>query len=282
MDEHRGNDDSADWQGMYYMSGAAPATPNTPQTFDIIDTWPHRFEALEELEEEAALGPNVETLGELLGDVDVLGLFGGLRRALTSPLRAVARLNPLRRGGGGGGGGGGGEGEAEGGDDKPAGEGESDMTQGLESALRGALDRKRGAHLQDFAGFSLRNLVSKGGGVARGPAGKLLVSTVPGGASAMQAHAIANKALKTGALKPAHLKAAGALAKRGRAGDDHALVKIAAIKQKAAKGDPHAAKALDTIKLAHCIQTGQKCAPSSGGKVRRLHSAGLATIHPRR
>lgn len=122
------------------------------------------------------------------------------------------------------------------------------------------------------------------------PLGKLLVSATPGGVTAMAAHSIATKALKNGNLKPAHLKKAGQLAKAGRAGDPKALTKIAAIKARAAKGDPAAEKALDTVKIAQCLQTGKYCGPTAGrggglpGALRRLRHMGEATIHwgPRR
>lgn len=112
-------------------------------------------------------------------------------------------------------------------------------------------------------------------------AGKLLVSTVPGGATAIQAHDIAAKALKNGTLSPEHLKKAGALAKAGRRGDKKALGKIAAIKHAAGKGNAHAEVALDRIKLAHSIQTGTRspAGPAGGNAISRTFKAGLATIN---
>ncbi len=113
------------------------------------------------------------------------------------------------------------------------------------------------------------------------PAGKLLVSATPGGTTALQAHAIANKALKSGALKPQHLKKAAALTKAGRKGDDKALVKIASIKAAANRGDPHAMVALDRIKLAHCLQTGKPCR-GGGGALSQSYSVGLRVLASRR
>jgi hypothetical protein len=125
------------------------------------------------------------------------------------------------------------------------------------------------------AGFSLSHLFHRAK-----PAGKLLVSATPGGTTALQAHAIATKALKSGALKPDHLKKAGALTKAGRKGDDKALVKIAGIKAAAAKGNPHAAVALDRLKLANCLQTGGHCKPGTpaGGALSQSYSQGLAAL----
>lgn len=125
------------------------------------------------------------------------------------------------------------------------------------------------------AGFSLSHLFHRAK-----PAGKLLVSATPGGTTALQAHSIATKALKSGALKPDHLKKAGALTKAGRKGDDKALVKIAGIKAKAAKGDPNAIVALDRLKLANCLQTGGHCrpGPSAGGRLSQSYSQGLAAL----
>jgi hypothetical protein len=121
------------------------------------------------------------------------------------------------------------------------------------------------------------------------PMGKLLVSATPGGVSALAAKQIAAKALKNGNLKPGHLKKAGELTKAGRKGDPKALTKIAAIKAKAGRGDPAAEKALDTIKIAQCVQTGRYCGPTTRGgglpgALRRLRRVGEATIHwgPRR
>jgi hypothetical protein len=148
-------------------------------------------------------------------------------------------------------------------------------------------DATQGGHmLQSPTGQLVYDLPgSTGWGLSslfRSPATKLLVSNVPGGTSALAAHDIASKALKSGALKPEHLKKAGDLAKRGRAGDQTALVQIAAIKQKAGRGDRNAEVALDRIKLAHCIQTGQRCTPTrGGGRFRATYGAGLETMHRR-
>ncbi len=129
------------------------------------------------------------------------------------------------------------------------------------------------------AGFSLSS-VTKYLRHAK-PAGKLLVSATPGGTTALAAHGIASKALKSGALKPDHLKKASALTKAGSKGDDKALVKIAAIKAAAAKGDPHAAVALDRLKLAHALNTGKPVA-GSRGKISQSYSQGLAALRTRR
>lgn len=125
-------------------------------------------------------------------------------------------------------------------------------------------------------GFSLRNLFHRAK-----PAGKLIVSATPGGTTALQAHALATKALKSGALKPDHLKKAAALTKAGRKGDDKALVKIANIKAQANKGNPHAAVALDRLKLANCLQTGAAC-KGSGGQLSQSYSDGLRILASRR
>ncbi len=125
-------------------------------------------------------------------------------------------------------------------------------------------------------GFSLKNLFHHAK-----PAGKLLVSATPGGTTALQAHAIATKALKSGHLKPQHLKKAAALTKAGRKGDDKALVKIASIKAAANRGDPHAMVALDRIKLAHCLQTGKPCR-GGGGALSQSYSDGLRVLASRR
>lgn len=144
----------------------------------------------------------------------------------------------------------------------------------------------RGAPPPGVTGWGMPSFFRRAGGAAssatRNPAGKLLISAVPGGASALAARDIANKALKTGDLKPQHLKAAGELTRRGRAGDQGALMKIAQIKQKAGRGDRNAEVALDRIKLAHCIQSGKACGPSrGGGTLRRHYAAGADTMVPR-
>jgi len=150
------------------------------------------------------------------------------------------------------------------------------LVQRLRHGRRGPRGNWR-MHGADASGWSLNplNLFHKAK-----PAGKLLVSATPGGTTALQAHAIANKAIKSGALKPEHLKKAAALTKAGRKGDDKALVKIASIKAQAGRGDPHAQVALDRIKLAHCLQTGQVC-KGGGGTLSRNYSDGLAALRRR-
>ncbi len=111
--------------------------------------------------------------------------------------------------------------------------------------------------------------------------GRLLISAVPYGATALQARDLANAALRSGDLRPDHLKAAGELARRGRGGDDEALTKIAIIRAKAGRGDAAAEKALDTIKVAQVIQTGGRTRPGGGyggGGGGHYHRAGLANL----
>jgi hypothetical protein len=116
--------------------------------------------------------------------------------------------------------------------------------------------------------------------------GRLLVSAVPGGVAATQAHDIAKRALRDGSLKPEHLHKASDLVKRGKHGDQAALVKIATIKHHAGRGDPNAAVALDRLKLAHSIHSGQPIRQSHGhgGKLRQHYQAGseLMHLHPHR
>lgn len=109
------------------------------------------------------------------------------------------------------------------------------------------------------------------------PAGELLVSAVPGGVAAKEAHEIATKALKSGALKPAHLKQAGNLARAARSGHKGSLTKIAAIKHKAGKGDPHAEVAMDRLRLADTIQRGGMVHPSTTS-LRHLRNIGIASL----
>lgn len=117
------------------------------------------------------------------------------------------------------------------------------------------------------------------------PAGRLLVSAVPGGVAATQAHDIAKRALRDGSLKPEHLHKASDLVKRGKHGDQAALVKIATIKHHAGRGDPHAGVALDRLKLAHSIHSGQPIHNAGHqGKLRQHYQAGseLMHLHPHR
>jgi hypothetical protein len=108
-------------------------------------------------------------------------------------------------------------------------------------------------------------------------AGELLVSAVPGGVAAKEAHSIAKKALANGTLKPAHLKKAGDLARAARSGHKGSLAKIATIKHKAGKGDPHAEVAMDRLRLADTIQRGGTIRQSTTS-LRHLRQVGLATL----
>ncbi len=95
--------------------------------------------------------------------------------------------------------------------------------------------------------------------------GRLLISAVPYGATALQARDL-------------RLQILGQLA---RAGDDEALTKIAIIRAKAGRGDAAAEKALDTIKVAQVIQTGGRTRPGGGyggGGGGHYHRAGLANL----
>ena len=211
-------------------------------------------------------------------------------------------IRPSRQGGGGAPADGGGE-EAPadgGGEDETSGQGlgmtPTPTTDGMyymsgeEAAtvgkiLRGAPPHKRRHIAQRFV--QQYNI----GGIkdpTKHPMGKLLVSATPGGVTALAAKGIAEKALKNGNLKPAHLKKAGQLTKAGRTGDPAALAKIAAIKRQAATGDPAAEKALDTVKIAQCIQTGRSCGPQRLGLVssltnlRRLGEQNIAWRQARR
>lgn len=109
------------------------------------------------------------------------------------------------------------------------------------------------------------------------PAGELLVSAVPGGVAAKEAHAIASKALKAGTLKPEHLKKAGALTRAARSGHKGSVKKIAQIKQSAGRGDPHAEVALDRLRLADSIQRGGTVEQSTTS-LRHVRNIGLASI----
>jgi hypothetical protein len=109
------------------------------------------------------------------------------------------------------------------------------------------------------------------------PAGELLVSAVPGGVAAKEAHSIASKALKAGTLKPEHLKKAGSLARAARSGHKGSIKKIAQIKQRAGRGDPHAEVALDRLRLADGIQRGGTVEQSTTS-LRHLRNIGLASL----
>lgn len=117
----------------------------------------------------------------------------------------------------------------------------------------------------------MSNLFSK-------PAGKLLISAVPGGATAMQARDIANKALADGSLDPAHLKAAAGITKLARQGHKASIAKIAKLKKAAGGGDPHAEVAMDRLKLADSIQHGG-ASNQTTSTLRNLRNMGLATLH---
>jgi hypothetical protein len=253
---------------MHYMAGQLD---DGPQLLDILSP--------EEMDGERAAAA-------------VEALLGFSLRSLARSVKAAASA-PFRRGGGA---------PAPMPDqqqqtDQPSDDGQAapDSTEGIYmqpghvyELLQGAHGHGRGrGHRRHFhrrtvdpslLGFSLRDHLP---GFLRSDASKkLLISTVPGGATAMQAHAIAKKALKKGDLDPKHLKAAGDLAKRGRAGDTAALTKIAKLKAAAGRGDRNAEIALDRIKLAHCIQTGKGCKPTHGtGTLASLHRAGDAALN---
>jgi hypothetical protein len=113
------------------------------------------------------------------------------------------------------------------------------------------------------------------------PAGELLVSAVPGGVAAAEAHKIATKALKNGTLKPEHLKKAGSLASAARGGHKGSIKKIAQIKSAAGKGNPHAEVALDRLKLADSIQRGGTIQHSGMSSIKHTRNVGLAAIRSR-
>ena len=109
------------------------------------------------------------------------------------------------------------------------------------------------------------------------PAGELLVSAVPGGVAAKEAHDIAKKALANGTLKPAHLKKAGDLARAARSGHKGSIAKIAKLKGMAGKGNPHAEVAMDRLKLADTIQRGGTMTQSTTS-LRHLRNIGLSSL----
>lgn len=111
------------------------------------------------------------------------------------------------------------------------------------------------------------------------PAGELLVSAVPGGATALEAKNIANKALGDGTLKPEHVSMASKLLKLAHLGHGPSVAKIAKLKQSAGRGDPHAEVALDRLKLVESIQGGRKTGPGTTSSLRHLRNVGLATLH---
>jgi hypothetical protein len=249
--------------------------------------------------------------GRATGSLVTLPVRMGVRAVKGAGSGIYHGLRPSRQGGGGGGG----DGASAPDEGAPADGGEgADDSSGLygvgmktfQPATKQGMYYMSGADMADVAG-ALRQLPPRHrrraaqqfvnrwnvAGAARGAdvsgarlpsAGKLLVSATPGGMSALAAKAIAEKALKNGTLKPAHLKKAGALTKAGRAGDPAALQKIGNIKARAGKGDPAAEKALDTIKIAQCVQTGRYCGPTARGgglpgALRRLRHMGEQTIH---
>lgn len=113
---------------------------------------------------------------------------------------------------------------------------------------------------------------------------KLLVSQLPGGAAAVAAHDIAVKAIKNGDLKPEHLHKAHQLVAAGKRGDRGALMKIAGLKKGAGRGNPHAEKALDTVKLAHHLQSGRGAGRHHHHPIawlKNTYQSGLATIRHR-
>lgn len=158
-----------------------------------------------------------------------------------------------------------------------------------EAMCRKLLAPVQAGHLRRQAatmGLSWDGLKKAAGGANRASKdryGRLLISAMPYGATALQARDLANAALRSGDLQPAHLAAAGDLARRGRAGDDDALFKIAVIKNKAGRGDAAAEKAYDTIKVAQVVQTGGRARAGRGGGGGgpgggRYHRAGLANL----
>lgn len=250
-------------------------------------------------------------------DADTMGsIFSHLKHAVASPFRAAANIadtvvstpfniasrivqtpfnianraaNAILPGGGGGGGGGGGAPSMPPPDPSPADappDGGGDPTMSADAsgfAFRGMPiphpHHHRHHHHHAMTGFGLPSWLHN---PFAAPAGKLLISTVPGGATALQAKDIANKALKNGDLKPEHVKAAAALTKAARSGDHTALGKIAKIKKAAGGGDPHAETALDRLKLVDCIQSGRKSQPGKTSTIRHAYNSGLATIPHRR
>jgi hypothetical protein len=129
---------------------------------------------------------------------------------------------------------------------------------------------------------SLASLAKRAYKGATSREGKTLISFLPYGATAVQAHSLATRALKSGDLQPQHLKAAGDLTRAGRSGNDTALVRIAAIKRQADQGDPAARKALDTLRIAHTIQTGQPVRNRSLARQGSAYNQGLAALMTRR
>lgn len=106
---------------------------------------------------------------------------------------------------------------------------------------------------------------------------KLLVSAVPGGVAATEAHAIATKALKDGSLNPAHLKKAGDLARAARSGHKGSIKKIANVKKLAGQGNPAAEVAMDRLRLADSIQQGGMVQQSTTS-LRHLRQVGLSSL----
>ena len=109
------------------------------------------------------------------------------------------------------------------------------------------------------------------------PAGELLVSAVPGGVAAKEAHRIATDALKDGTLKPGHLKKAGNLARAARSGHKGSIAKIAKLKALSGKGNPHAEVAMDRLRLADTLQRGGTVQQSTTS-LRHLRNVGLSTL----
>lgn len=246
-------------------------------------------------------------MGELMGD-DLLG-WNPLSSA-AKILKTAASLSPVslslpsafrrkRRGGGGG--------APQQEEEAPAEEGGGEETAGLDAFIdelnlppqvRGMLEDPPHPQMMSYASGMLRNrlrrivrrLAARRPGAMTGfsfpwskTATKVAVSAVPGAAAAQNAHAIAKAGLKSGAIKPGQLKAAGKLTAAGRKGDTKALVKIAKIKAAAKRGDPNAKKALQTLQLSQCIQTGQNCGAGRQGSsmhasLSRLRNLGLDTI----
>lgn len=150
------------------------------------------------------------------------------------------------------------------------------------AALQGAGHRHRKRKHHAVTGFGLPDwhplkFLEEHNPFSSTPAGDLLVSAVPGGVAAKDAHAIATKALKDGTLSPKHLKKAGELARAARGGHKGSIKKIANIKGLAGKGNPHAEVALDRLKLADTIQRGGTIQQSTTS-LSHLRRVGLSTM----
>jgi hypothetical protein len=157
----------------------------------------------------------------------------------------------------------------------------ADQVVALENRCK-AIAHNKARHAAAVMGFPwsrIRDAASAANRASKDRYGKLLISAIPYGATALEARDVANRALRTGDLHPKHLAAAGELAARGRAGDEGALTKIAYMKRKAGQGDSAAEKALDTVKLAQVIQTGGRVRdPGAGSHGGRHYRSGIASL----